>query len=197
MIVQFNWDEETQESKVLYFGLNNSFQLNSDVILSPGYKLAGIYGIFKKGKCYYVGQSQNVASRLTTHITGAYSECDEIRVYGIKEGFWDFYERSKDDQIGILENNECWYINTMKPIENIMVNRDKKPKKGLRIEQFESKKNLVEYGPCFTIYFGRDGVFTVLDGPPETSLAWIDQRCMDAYLEYEEDINHYLKTKAN
>ena len=113
-------------SKHLYFNLNNSLHL-ANPMFSPTYKVAGLYAIFKNDICYYVGQSKNIPSRLSTHLTGKYESCDLIKVYFVDEyGFEDFYERSKESQKNILENNEKYLIEKLKPIENIMVDSDSK-----------------------------------------------------------------------
>jgi len=113
------------DSKFLYFSLNNSLRL-SNVIFSQSNKLAGIYVILKEESCYYVGQSLNIASRLSTHLTGKYSNCDEIRIFCPTEhDYSNFYENSIPGQRQILENNEAHGIETFKPIENILVDREK------------------------------------------------------------------------
>ncbi len=126
-----------ETSKHLYFNLNNSLHL-ADPMFSPTYKVAGLYAIFKNDICYYVGQSKNVPSRLSTHLTGKYESCDLVKVYFIDEdGFSDFYERSKDSQKAILENNESYLISELKPIENIMVDSDAKVNKDVLFSTFQ------------------------------------------------------------
>lgn len=109
------------DSKQLYFKLNNSLQICSDENQSPTLKFAGLYAIFKDGVCYYVGQSQNLASRISQHITGKYSTADTIAIYFAKSnGFDDFYERGKEARKAILECNEMHLIKMFKPIENLI-----------------------------------------------------------------------------
>jgi len=116
--------ERPDTAKHLYFNLNNSLHL-ANPMFSPTYKVAGLYAIFKDDICYYVGQSKNVPSRLSTHLTGKYESCDLVKVYFVDDdGFEDFYERSKESQKNILENNEKYLISKLKPVENIMVNSD-------------------------------------------------------------------------
>ena len=62
------WQEFNQ--KVLYFKLNNTFNLQVDSELN--HKFSGIYAIFKDDICLYVGQSSNLASRIATHLKGKY-----------------------------------------------------------------------------------------------------------------------------
>ena len=105
MIASF---ERPQESKPLYFNLNNSFHL-SNISCSETYKIAGIYALFMGGVCYYVGQSKNIPSRLSTHLTGKYKLVDEIHIYLAGEyGLEDFYLYSKADQTTLLESNEMF-----------------------------------------------------------------------------------------
>lgn len=109
------------DSKQLYFKLNNSLQICSNENQSPTLKFAGLYAIFKNGVCYYVGQSQNLSSRISQHITGKYSEADTIVVYfATSNGFPDFYDRGKEVRKGILEGNEMYLIKMFKPIENLI-----------------------------------------------------------------------------
>ena len=110
-----------ETSKHLYFNLNNSLHL-ANPPCSPTYKMAGLYAIYKNDICYYVGQSKNLPSRISTHLTGKYKSADRVDVYFIgDENQEGFYSNSKEGQKSILENNENWLISRLKPIENILV----------------------------------------------------------------------------
>jgi len=110
------------DSKEFYFKLNASLQITNNDLQSRSCKFAGLYAIFKDGICYYVGQSQNLASRLSTHLTGRYSSFDGVIIISpIKNSFSDFYARSSHAKAEILEYNEQLLINGLKPVENIIV----------------------------------------------------------------------------
>lgn len=112
-------------SKELYFKLNSSFQIINSECASPTYKYAGIYAIFKGEICYYVGQSQNLASRISQHLTGKYETATRVDCFFVIEnGFYDFYERSKGSKKLILENNELAFMQRLKPVENLITPED-------------------------------------------------------------------------
>ena len=183
-----------EDSKSLYFYLSNSFNLSADVLRSRSYRHGGVYVIFKKSICYYVGQSLNLASRLSTHLTGKYSEADEVRLFlpGSND-FLDFYERSKQLQKEILENNECFAINHFVPIENIMVERDKEvPQKNLFF-QFQFFPENDERYPSFLIYF-KDGFMTIANDTEE--VACIDDRITGPYIDENIAVHNYFVNKA-
>jgi hypothetical protein len=114
--------QQPEDSKQLYFRLRSSFSLADCYICNDSGSISGVYAIFKNNVCYYVGQSGNVASRIATHFTGKYIECDEVRFFlPSEENFSDFYERDKPSQKEILLNNERHCISLFKPIENILV----------------------------------------------------------------------------
>jgi len=119
--------ERPEESKALYFHLNNAIHLASPPCSST-YKIAGIYAIYKNDVCYYVGQSTNLPSRLATHLTGKYSVVDRVELHFIgDETYKNFYTQPKHIQKMILENNESWLISELKPIENLIVKDIKIP----------------------------------------------------------------------
>ena len=113
-----------QTSKQIYFKINSSFGI-FDPFFSPSFRLSGLYAIYIDEVCLYVGQSGNLASRITDHITGRYDNFSKIEVYTVCDwNFPDFYERTKGSQKAILENNEAHLINRLKPTENKINNRD-------------------------------------------------------------------------
>ena len=113
-----------KEGKSIYFKLNNSLHL-LDPPTSSTYKISGIYAIYKNDICYYVGQSKNLPSRVATHLSGKYSVADRVDLFFVDlEAFGDFYDRSKEDQSRILENNESRAIDLLEPIENILVKNE-------------------------------------------------------------------------
>lgn len=124
MIAQFYKSEDQKE---LYFQISAAFKMQNP---STDAKLAGVYAIYNSDTCLYVGQSQNIASRLATHLSGKFSECTHIDVYLIdadEEGYENFYERSANARKNILEYNEQCFIRLLSPIENINANHTIKP----------------------------------------------------------------------
>jgi len=118
----FTTFERDIDPKNLYFKLNNSFQITSIEYQSPTVKFAGLYAIYKNDTCYYVGQSQNLASRVCNHINGKYSSADRIEIFLARaNGFDDFHSRNKESRKVILENNERNLIKILNPIENLML----------------------------------------------------------------------------
>lgn len=106
------------EQKVLYFKLNNSINMNTDVELS--YKMSGIYAIYKDDLCLYVGQSSNLASRVATHLSGKYQTATHIYAWKIEDiGFPDYRTYIKEIKEQILDKSEKYLMSILKPIENI------------------------------------------------------------------------------
>lgn len=117
--------EKPEDSKELYFKLSNSFHLTMFEDRSSTSKFAGLYAIFKNDVCMYVGQSQNLASRLSQHLSGKYESADKVLIFSaISNGYDDFFDRTKDDRKWILENNEKLLIKELQPIENLMLPDD-------------------------------------------------------------------------
>ena len=115
------WQEFNQ--KVLYFKLNNTFNLQIDSELN--HKIFGIYAIFKDNICLYVGQSSNLASRVATHLKGKYNSATDIFIWNVENiGFSDFKSRNKESQKSILDNCEKYVMSKLKPIENIAIDMD-------------------------------------------------------------------------
>lgn len=114
--------EKPEDSKELYFKLSNSFHLTMFEDRSSTSKFAGLYAIFKNDVCMYVGQSQNLASRLSQHLSGKYESADKVLIFSaISNGYSDFFDRSKEARKLILENNEKLLIKELQPIENLML----------------------------------------------------------------------------
>lgn len=112
------------EQKELFFKLSNALSL-ADSFPSDKGKHAGIYSISKKGIVVYVGYSQNLASRLATHIRGKYSGETKILLFSpLDHGFSDFYSRNTISRKAILENNEKELMAALKPTENINIDMD-------------------------------------------------------------------------
>lgn len=117
--------DRPDEGKELYFKLNSSFQIINLDCASPTHKYAGIYAIYSGDVCYYVGQSQNLASRLSQHLMGKYESATRIDCFFVMEnGFADFHERSKESKKSILEYNEMAFMDRLKPIENLITPGD-------------------------------------------------------------------------
>ena len=76
-----------------------------------GKKVSGIYYIFNDNdELMYIGQSKNIASRITTHLLGKYKHCNKIII----------------EQVDVCELNdvERFLIDVLKPIDNIMVGEE-------------------------------------------------------------------------
>lgn len=111
------------EQKVLYFKLNNAFNVQTES--ESNHKFAGVYAIFKDDICLYVGQSKNIASRLATHMKGKYTQATEIYAWNIEDvGYSDYMQRSTKSKEEILLNCEKWLMTKLKPIENISIDMD-------------------------------------------------------------------------
>ena len=154
-------------------------------ILSPTYKISGLYAIFKEDICLYVGQSKNIPSRLSTHLTGRYEEADRIDVCFICEDFFgDFHERSKAAQTAILVNNENELINRLKPIENIFVDRSE-VEESLLFKLLTSEEQNFSCSIC--IYLDRSFATVTNDFFLES----IDKRVIREYEEYRKESLKY------
>lgn len=117
----FTLFEKPIDSKELFFALSNSFQIVTPESKSQTHKFAGLYAIFKGDTCYYVGQSQNLPSRISQHLSGKYSTCDRVEVYyPVGDGFDDFYDRNKESRKSILELNELVLMKMLSPVENLI-----------------------------------------------------------------------------
>ena len=179
--------DKPETSKELYFRLNNAFQLG-DVQLSPAYKVAGLYAIYKNDICHYIGQSGNLASRLSTHLTGKYESADRVDLFYLS-GFDDFYERTKKTQKTILENNETRLMQLLKPIENIVFDMDK----NIAIEHLFTSiaDNTGDLFPDLSIYISKFN-FTVLSDAT-LSIDEVDSRVVDLWKEYDRYMYNVAK----
>lgn len=183
--------DQPEDSKEFYFRLNNSFRLAGDCLYSSSGSISGIYAIFKKGVCYYVGQSGNVASRLATHLSGKYIECDEVKIFIPEDAcFSDFYERDKPSQKAILLNNEQYCINWLKPIENIIVSDHKDFEAELLFNRFQIDGDN-HHLPCFTV-LKDDAYLTVIHD--WSDIFCLDRRVIDPVIEEIESIRLYMES---
>lgn len=164
-----------RDSKEFYFKLNNALNLLDDSAASSTYKFAGLYAIYKDEKCYYVGQSQNLSSRLATHLTGAYRAADKVDLFLVSSlGFDDFYDRCKDSRREILEINESVLMDRLKPIENILQpGRAEFPDECL-IYPLCSDEEMI----CSASIYLKKRDLTLVDSEP-TSILNIDPRSFD------------------
>lgn len=109
-MIEYFYDIQVNDGdyKSLYKCISNSFKrLDSDV----QDKISGVYLIYNDNKeLMYVGQSKNIASRLTTHIKGKYRNAYKISIINL-----DCFESS------FLDSVERFLITKLKPIDNIMV----------------------------------------------------------------------------
>lgn len=116
MIAQF---QKSTDQKELYFQISAALKMQYP---STDSRLAGIYAIYNGDTCLYVGQSQNLASRVATHLCSKFEQCTHIDLFLIdsdSEGFSGFYSKSADAKKSILEYNEKCFIRLLHPIENI------------------------------------------------------------------------------
>lgn len=140
------WQEFNQ--KVLYFKLNNTFNLQVDSELN--HKFSGIYAIFKDDICLYVGQSSNLASRIATHLKGKYNLATDIFIWNVENiGFSDFNKRDKNSQKSILDNCEKYIMTKLKPIENIAIDMD------FKLTEDETPIVCFESNSCMTILINK------------------------------------------
>lgn len=109
-MIEYFYDKQidSNDYKSLYLAISKSFKkLDNDI----QDKISGIYLIYNDNReLMYIGQSKNIASRLTTHIRGKYRNAYKISVINL-----DYMESSYLDSI------ERFLINKLKPIDNIMV----------------------------------------------------------------------------
>ena len=89
------------EQKELFFDLKS--KMNKEYT-------SGWYVIFKDDICLYVGQSNNLPSRIATHLKGKYSTADKILIY-----------HSYEKKGASLDNIEKYLMSIFKPIENVLV----------------------------------------------------------------------------
>jgi len=86
-------------------------------------KITGIYYIYNEsGELMYIGQSKNIASRLTTHIRGKYRHSDKIIIEIVESCELDDVER--------------FMIGRLKPIDNIRIDEPHQIEKTDWSEQF-------------------------------------------------------------
>ena len=187
--------EQPETSKHLYFNLNNALHL-ANPPFSATYKIAGVYAIFKNDKCYYVGQSKNLPSRIATHLTGKYESVDRVDLHFIGEdNFCGFYSRTKSEQKEILENNEKWLINRLKPIENLLVS-DEIIASEYVCDEFQSVDEGESDYYCSASITVECQYITVSDVDPVEAVLSLPEKCRTEYLRYQDHMNQYLKGAA-
>lgn len=109
----FSYFPKKRNQKELYYQLAAEFKKAND----GENKTRGVYAIFKNDVCLYVGQSKNISSRLATHLSGKYKECDKILIY----------ESVEDDTFDLVPT-EKYAIQHFKPIENLLADYSEKIK---------------------------------------------------------------------
>ena len=158
-----------ESSKELYFKLNNSLQIFSPVI-TKHYKIHGVYAIYKDGVCYYVGQSKNLPSRISTHLCGKYALADRVELFFVDGDFFpDYIDLSKDKQKTILEASESYLIDKLKPVENILVSAAPK-------DRSDVFWRVTEGSPDAHIYI--DGENITIVGDPFDAIDAISEKVM-------------------
>jgi len=108
----------------LFYQLRSAFDLTETY---SGGSYPGVYLIYKGDVCVYVGQSKNIPSRLSTHLSGKYKNCDYIKVLSpYSNGFEVYDELVESDKKLILEENEKTLIKKAMPVENIIADYNHK-----------------------------------------------------------------------
>jgi len=77
----------------------------------------GIYAIYNKFRCYYVGYSFNLANRVKQHLQGQYSHVDQFRLWGLPAG--DHIIIDAHRPYFITEEQRA--IAELKPVENLEI----------------------------------------------------------------------------
>lgn len=164
----------------LYFHLSSAISL-SNPLKSDTYKIAGLYSIHKDSKCYYVGQSQNLPSRLADHLFGKYSTADEFRIYFLGDGFDDFWMRSKTARKVILENHEIAIMQDLKPIDNIIIDYDREINNELLgyERRYIATRDIIGFISEFNI---------TMTSNFEAVLSQLDERLRDMHIDFYKSI---------
>ena len=199
MFTTFNISNISQ--KHLFYKLKNAFHTTEIEELVEASKISGVYAIFKDDKCYYVGQSKNLPSRLATHIKGKYSFADKIIVFTtLSNGFADFNSLDSESQKLILENNETRLIQFLKPIDNIIVNYDKEIGNekvfDILIDYIELENEKVEQDYCvdFTIQIEKHNIYISDDSDP-TCLEPCDM--FQSLIEYHVSFAKFMQERKS
>lgn len=110
METSFSKEEiEHKNYRYLYNTLNKSISIIMNGSINCKYY--GIYFIYNDNEeVVYIGKTTNISSRLTTHIRGKYKNANMIKFANIM-----YLEKESLDDI------ERFYIQTIKPIDNILV----------------------------------------------------------------------------
>lgn len=104
----YNNEVDSGDYKSLYKSISKSLKRLDDEMKD---KFTGIYLIYNENKeIVYIGQSTNIASRLTTHIRGKYKNAYKISVIDLSHL-----------ESNLLNSIERFLITKLKPIDNIMV----------------------------------------------------------------------------
>lgn len=189
--------DRPEDSKNLYFKLNQSLLLTINEH-NGNFKYAGVYAIFKENICYYVGQTQNLSSRLSTHLTGKYINADKVLIFTAYENTCDdFYTLHKDDQKHHLLLNESVAIKLFKPIENIIVNYESDGEWNYMFDIFEAYNTdqlLIQYAPLQIDV--TESHITVHTGEIYEELYNIDINLLRDYMEEDRQILEYIATRA-
>ena len=146
-MIEYIYDRqiESKDYKLLYSSISNAFKnLNKEY----NNKISGVYIIYNKNQdVVYVGQSKNIASRITTHMRGKYKKSYKIDVFPL-----DYVD---DEQITSFER---FLITKLKPIDNVMVEQTYNPIDVESIllhediETLEDKEIIELLIPCFCVF---------------------------------------------
>jgi len=155
---------KNKNQKELYFDLDWFFRKSSRL----DEKIKGIYCIYKDDICLYVGQSKNIASRVATHLSGKYASANKILVY-IDADYMEVDGNSDD----ILLENEKYFMNRLKPTENILVDFSSEINKEMLFSQIQDMENEapIEFENCHEYIILQDTgsiIMYDIDTMPET-----------------------------
>jgi hypothetical protein len=184
MIAQF---KKSKDQKQLYFQISAALKIQYQERTSG---VAGIYAIYNGDTCVYVGQSQNIASRLATHLCGKFKDCTSIKVYFVDtDGFDDFYSRPAEAKKTILEYNEKCFIRLLNPIENINADHTFIPEQKFAClslyEALETDGDMPEPDILFSnVDYGDLAISTTCDYHDISGIALLSPECSE-YTAYQ------------
>ena len=180
-----NYEECKQDA--LYYKLNSAFSLDSESGLSE--KIKGVYAIYNKDTCLYVGQSKNIASRIATHLRGKYETATDVFMWNVEHiGFSNFMDRQADNKKYILDNCEQYLMGKLKPIDNLLINMDK------NIPLDEQPTICFESNADITMNIMKHSLVIT-----DSYSYLIDEICVSIdYLDYSKQIDHasWVKTRS-
>lgn len=155
---------EGLDQRQLFYKLRSAFSLLDFQVDSD--RKAGIYAIFTDDICNYIGMSQNLASRLSQHLSAKYESCTEVLIFDpCQNGFDDFFDWNEEARKAILGVNEKEMMTIFKPTENLAFSMD--------FVLSEDESMAQHYGPGsevtgdFKLLLSGNGNITVCENYPD------------------------------